>query len=274
MHPSRFQRIIEYVLDNLFDVATILLAGYLVMRHQIRPFTSSDFGDLATWILAVLGLIAVSGLWDRNRRLNRIENLSQESRDLALRHLSGKVYANDFFLPDERITNRTFASANVILLSGMTLTRTTREYMYSLGQRLVAGASIRFMILEIEEFLLQELVSRSFGKTTADYWESRLSTVEEMINLIAKTPGNTGRVEVGHLPYIPSFGFVMTDPDEPHGVCFVELYHHESAESNPAFELRAADDTYWYAFFRRQFEIMWGSCRVEVLPKSSATKVA
>lgn len=274
MQPSRFQRFVEYFLDNLFDVVTILVAGYLVTRHQIQPFTPSDIGDLATWILAVLGLIAVSGLWDRNRRLQRIEKLSQESRDLVLRHLSGKVRASDFFLPDERVSNQTFASASMIFLSGMTLTRTTREYMYTLGQRLIAGASIRIIILETNESLLQALASRSLGETTADYWRSRLSTVEEMINLVAKTPGNTGKVELGHLPYIPSFGFVMVDPDEPHGVCFVELYHHESAESNPAFELRVSDDTYWYAFFRRQFEILWSSCRIEVLPRSPDNKAA
>lgn len=87
METSRFQKSVEFLLDNLFDISTIFVAGYLVIRHQIKPFTSSDVGELATWILAVLGLIAVSGLWDRNRRLHRIEKLSQEVRELVLRHL-------------------------------------------------------------------------------------------------------------------------------------------------------------------------------------------
>jgi hypothetical protein len=30
MHSSRFQTFFEYLLDNLFDIATIMVAGYLV----------------------------------------------------------------------------------------------------------------------------------------------------------------------------------------------------------------------------------------------------
>ncbi len=269
MQSFRFQKSVEFLIDNLFDIVTILVAGFLVIRHQIQPFAPTDITDLATWILAVLGLVAVSGLWDRNRRLQRIETLSQESRDLVLRHLGSKVRAGDFFLSEGHISRQTFASANTIFLSGMTLTRTTREYMHVLGQRLVAGASIRLVILEHEDSLLQELASRSFGETTVEYWGNRLETVETMIDVIAKTPGSTGKMELGFLPYIPSFGFIMVDPDEPHGVCFAELYHHKSAESNPTFELRASDDAYWYRFFREQFEILWSSCRIETLPRST-----
>ncbi len=116
---------------------------------------------------------------------------------------------------------------------------------------------------------MQELALRSFGKTTAEYWKTRLNTVATMIDVIVNTPGSTGNVELGYLPYIPSFGFTIVDPDEPHGVCFVELYHHKSAEPNPSFEIKSSDDMYWYKFFRQQFEILWESCRIETLPKST-----
>ncbi len=264
MSPTRFQSVIEYLLDNLFDILTIGVAGYIVIRHQIAPY---DLAQLVSWILAVLGLIAVSGLWDRHRRLNRIEKLSEESRDLVLRRISGKVHAGDFFLSERRVSDPIFSSATKIFLSGMTLTRATREYVHVLGQRLVAGASIRIMILEPTDALLQELVLRSMGETSPDYWRNRIQTVETLVGVIAKTPGSKGKVEFGHLPYIPSFGFTMIDPDQPHGLCFVELYHHKSAEPNPTFELRASDDSYWYPFFRNQFEILWNSCRIESLPQ-------
>lgn len=270
MKPSRLQTIVEYLLDNLFDIFTILVAGYLVIRHQISPFTTSDIAELATWILGVLGLVAVSGLWERNRRLNRIEKLSEESRDLIVHRLSRKARAADFFLSERSLSDKTFASASNIYLSGITLTRTTREYMYALGQRLVAGADIRIIIVDpTVESVLEEFVLRSMGDTTPEYWRSRLQTVETVIDAIAKTPGSKGRLEVGYLPYTPSFGFVMIDPDEPHGFCFVELYHHKSAEPNPVFELRASDDPYWYSFFRRQYEILWNSCRVKRLPDTA-----
>jgi hypothetical protein len=267
MQPSRLQTFVEYLLDNLFDIATIVVAGYLVIRHQVKPFTSSDIGELATWILAVLGLIAVSGLWDRNRRLHRIERLSEESRDLALRYLTRRVRASDFFLSERRLSDKDLSSATTVFMVGKTLARTTREYMYILGQRLVAGATIRFVILDPNsEALLEQAVLQSFG-APIDFWRNTLHTVETVIDAIAKTPGSKGKVEIGYLPYIPSFGLIMLDPDEPHGFCFVELYHHRSAEFKPSFELRASDDPHWYKFFRQQFEIMWTSCRIETLPK-------
>jgi hypothetical protein len=269
MQPSRFQTFVEYLLDNLFDIVTIVVAGYLVIRHQVQPFASTDIAELATWILAVLGLIAVSGLWDRNRRLHRIEKLSEEGRNLALRYLSRKVRASDFFLSEQRVSEKDLSSAYTVFLVGKTLTRTTREFMYVFRRRLVAGATIRFIILDPEsDVTLQQAVLQSFD-APIDYWRDTLRAVETVIDAVAKTPGNTGKVEIGYLPFLPSFGLLMIDPDQSHGVCFVELYHHRSAESNPTFELRATDDPHWYRFFREQFDLLWKSCRVKTLHQES-----
>jgi hypothetical protein len=268
MKRTRFQAFVEYLLDNLFDIATILVAGYLVIRHQVQPFASTDIAELATWILAVLGLIAVSGLWDRNRRLHRIEKLSEESHNLLERHTREEVRAGDFFLSERRLSNQTFAQATTIYLSGVTLSRTIREFMHVLSQRLVAGAHIRIIIADPnKDSLLQDFTLRTMGDTNIDFWRARLQTVETWISAIAQTPDSTGKLEVGYLPYMPSFGFIMLDPDEAHGHCFVELYHHKSAEPNPAFALRATDDPHWYRFFRQQYQALWNSCRVETLPE-------
>jgi hypothetical protein len=268
MNTSRFQAFVEYLLDNLFDIATIVIAGYLVMRHQIVPFSANDIGELATWILAVLGLIAVSGLWDRNRRLRRIENLAQESRDLVQRRISGRARAGDFFLSERELSDKFFSSANTILLSGCTLNRTTREYAYVLGQRLAAGAHIRIIILDPKlPALLDDASKRSSANIPAEHWLNRLQAVETLLGVIAQTPSHTGTLELGYLPYIPSFGFAFVDPDDPHAVCHVELYQHRSVQANPAFVLTRKDDPLWFGFFKRQYEVLWASCRVERLPK-------
>jgi hypothetical protein len=272
MTYERVQKVIDFVLDNLFDIVTIGIAAYLIIRHGIQPFTSADISELAVWILAVLGLIAVSGLWDRHRRLRRIEKLMEESNALILRRISGKVYANDFFL-SSKLTDEVFSSASKIFLAGITLTRTTREFMHILGQRLVAGANIRVIVIDrAVNSVMETMASRSMGDTTAEYWRTRMQTVESVIEAIAATPSATGKLEIGHLPYIPSFGLVFIDPDEPHAFCRVEIYHHRSAEPNPTFEIRASDDRSWYDFFRRQYEILWSSCRTEVLPHGKETR--
>lgn len=273
MTYQRLQKVIDFVLDNLFDIVTIGVAGYLIIRHEIRPFTPDDISELAVWILALLGLIAVSGLWDRHRRLRRIEKLLEESHALILRRISEKAYADDFFVSGKRLTDEFFSSATTIFLAGITLTRTTREFMHILGQRLVAGAHIRIIIIDqTKDSVMEVMAHRSMGNTTPEYWRTRMQTVEAVIEAIANTPGAKGKLEVGYLPYIPSFSLILIDPDASHAVCHVELYHHKSAEPNPAFEIRASDDPLWYQFFRRQYDILWNSCRIEVMPRSKETK--
>jgi len=262
MTSSRLQAFVEYLLDNLFDIVTIIVAGFLVVRHQIHPFSPSDVSELATWILAVLGLIAVSGLWDRNRRLRRIENLSEESRNLVLRYISGNIRASDFFLKEHRpFTDDYFTRASDIVLSGITLERTLRSFMHILSQRLASGASIRVVLLEPEEALLQELAKKHWA--TADYWRSQIQISQELLRVIASVQGAKGEIKVGYLPYIPSFGFTVVDPQSPHGTCRVNVYHHKTGDTNPTFELKKKDDPEWYDFFITQFEILWNSCRIE-----------
>lgn len=261
MKQSRFQEFVEWLLDNLFDIATILVAGSLVIRYQITPPTPEDLPAIATWILGVLALLAISGLWERNRRLHRIEKLSEEGRNLTQRYLSKKVYAGDFFLPDRHLTAKELSTANTIYFAGRVLSRTTREFMYPLGQRLVAGATIRFIVVDPEsETLLQQadLLTRN---APVEFWRDTLKTTETVIEAIAKTSDSKGSVELGFLPYIPSFGLTLIDPDQAHGVCYVELYQHRSAEPHPTFEIRAIDDPHWYRYFRGQFDRLWESCR-------------
>ncbi len=265
--PSHFRTVVEFVLDNLFDIATILVAAYLVVRYQVVPVTVNDLPEITTWILAVLGLISVSGLWDRNRKLRRIENIAEESRDLIRNRLSGRVQASEFFLQERKLSNKTFASASTIFLTGFALTRTAREYNSILAQRLVAGATIRIIIIDPAiESVLKDASLKSIG-ATAEHWRSRLEVTETALDAIANTPGAKGKIEIGYLPYTPSFGFVMIDPYEAFGFAYVEIYHHKSVEFNATFELKAADDPQWYDFFRRQYEVLWGDCRTKQFPR-------
>ena len=77
------QNITDYILENIFDIVTVAASAYIVIRHQFRPYGPNDISDLATWIIAVLGLIAVSGLWQQHRRLRAIEDISQKTYSLT-----------------------------------------------------------------------------------------------------------------------------------------------------------------------------------------------
>lgn len=174
----------------------------------------------------------------------------------------------DFLRNRLSVPSYSLEKAATICLSGYTLTRTVREYVRQLDRCLVAGGNVRIMIVDADEGLLEECVKRSDGRTSPSHWRKRLESTESLIEVIAKTPNSTGCMQIGFLPYLPSFGITMLDPDTDHGIIIIEIYHHLSSENNPTFELLANRDAVWYRFFRQQFELMWESCRVRKLPEA------
>lgn len=179
----------------------------------------------------------------------------------------GHARASSFLSTQRYLPNRLLEGAHMIYMSGFTLARTTREHLRILERCLMTGGDVRVMILEATDSLLDECVKRSEGRSTSMHWRKRLDSTESLVDLIAKSPDVTGNLKLGHLPYLPSYGLIIVDPDTDHGVIVVELYHHRSSEDNPTFELRAGRDDEWYRFFRRQFDLMWRSCRIEDLPR-------
>jgi len=260
--PLWLQNTANYILDNIFDILTIAAAAYIVLRHEFKPFGPDDIADLATWILAVLGLIAVSGLWQQRRRLAVIENLSQETRDLVAKRLSGQAQAQDFFWSSEaKITAQDLAYANDIYVVGMTLNRTVRDYMATFGDRLAAGANLRFIIVDWQsEAVMTVMLERSYGSRQKEWWRDRIRQTEGHIEDIPGADDFIGTLRIGYLPYLPSFGMWLLDPDKPHGKIHVEIYHHKTPEANPRFSLHATEDSYWYNFFLKQFDLLWKSC--------------
>ena len=260
--PQWLQNAANYLLDNVFDILTIGAAGYIFIRHQFKPYGPADIALLATWIVAILGLIAVSGLWQQHRRLKALENLSQETHDLVVQRLGGPARSQDFFWPDEKaITTQNLTQANDIYVVGMVLNRAVRNHMATLGDRLAAGANLRFIILDWQnESLMDIMPYRSIGAHSKEWWQEHIRQTEEYIEDIRASDDNAGTLKVGYLPFFPSFGMWLIDPDEPHGQIHVEIYHHRTPEMNATFSLHASKDAYWYRFFRKQFDLLWQSC--------------
>ena len=263
MNASRFQKFVEFIIDNLFDLITVCVAAYIVTRHQFQPFTSNDIPNLVSWLLGVIGLIAVSGLWERNRRLHRIETTVNRGHDLLLKKLSEKVSANSFFLSERSITNDTFASANTICILGFSLARTSRDYHHIFGQRLAVGGHIRAIVADPENETLMQTASLASLTVTAEDWKQTIQRTISNFRSLIQMSKRPGKIEIGYLPFLPSFGIVMVDPYETHGFCIVDIYHHKSTAANASFYLSVADDPQWFGFFRQQFELLWDTSRKE-----------
>lgn len=263
MKPDILHKLLSYLLRNILDVATVLVAMFVVIKHWIHPPQNLNDGlDLLNWIVALLGLIAISSLWDRNRSLRRIEALLDGMQETVKQKFSGKALARDFFSHEHKLPPGRIVLATHICLTGISLTRAVREYAHSLTQRLAAGAHVRIIIVEPSEEVLPQLAYRSTGPATVEYWRHRLQASDALIKALADYEEVKGKLELGYLPYVPSFGLAMLNPNDQDGLCSVEIYQHQSTEASPGFTLQAEIDQPWYQFFCHQFDIMWKSCRV------------
>lgn len=262
MTKSKLPVAVAFILDNFFDLATLVVASGIAIWHQIRPF---DMSAMSSWILATLALLAISGIWDRNRRLRRMETAVTETKDLLSTRLLGPVRAASFFGqgPVHQELEAALSSASTIYICGLTLARTTRQFMDVFSRKLASGAKIRLAFLDPKDpHLMEILARRSMGVTTAEYWRTRLSTVADVISAIPARGNSAGSLQIGYLSFPPSFGLIFVDPEEDQGKCFVEIYHHRTAERNASFHVSARDDPYWYRFFLNQWHEAWKLGRV------------
>lgn len=174
--PKWQQELSNYILDNIFDFLTIGAAAYVVIRNQFKPYGTNDITELVTWVLGILGILAVSSLWERHRKLRNIEDISIQTHEIVARKFRGEVWAEDFFWKDEKkITAQDFSKADDIFIVGMTLNRTIRDHLASFGDRVDSGANLKFILLDCDnEALMKVLPLRSYGTRSSKWWQSRI----------------------------------------------------------------------------------------------------
>lgn len=158
-----------------------------------------------------------------------------------------------------------FSTATQIDIVGITLGNTTKSFVNDLSRRLEAGARIRFILISKEEDVLEQVVRRSFGQPPpeAQYYRDRINAALTLIRIIAGTQNASGTLEIGLLPYVPSFGSIVVDPDTANGKALIEIYHHNSQKPSPKFSLSEDNDPQWFFFFKEQFDLMWEQCEIQ-----------
>ena len=101
--------------------------------------------------------------------------------------------------------------------------------------------NLKFVLLDYEHAELMSIMSgRSYGTQTSDQLQQRIKQSVIHIRDIPKSqhPAPPGTIQIGLLPYFPSFGMWLIDPDKPHGKIMVEMYHHRTPERQPMFTTR------------------------------------
>lgn len=226
-------------LEHYITIAFILVILGLDIFNLASP-------DIVTEItLAVLALVVLTSLNTRDS-LNQV----QESLDKQLS-------ADEFFWSDKRSLENDIEQARYIGFVGTTLSRTVRDYSAIVERKLKQGAEVRFIIIDPDSTAPDQAVLRSKGVINRQFYIDLLRpTLERICALSYSSQG----ISLGLLPYKPTFGMIILDPDESRGRIIVEMYPHRSTDLFPTFELTPNRDSYWFKHFQKQFKILWESC--------------
>jgi hypothetical protein len=219
--------------------------------------------------LATLALMVISALGSRHQ----LEDVHRalDALTVAVRNAGRADVAVDRLLAVKApALDDDLRAASDIRLVGVTLSRTVRDLVGPLDQRLRAGAVLRVVVIDPDSSAPLEAVARTLGVTSPDFYRPRVSSTMDILAALASLPGSSGQIEVRLLPFVPTFGMYLIDPGAADGRVYVELYQHRSLEPNPCFSVRAERDGRWYRFFVNQFDTLWESARPVPLSAESA----
>jgi len=242
--------VIRFIKKAFRDVSTGHNLEYYITLLFILVILALDIFNLASpdvltnITLAVLALVVSTSLSTR------------ESLEALSKKLRKTQSADDFFWNVKRSIEPDMSKAKYIGFGGAVLSRTIRDYSASLEERLRAGAKVRIVLMDPVSTAPDQAVLRSKG-VDKQYFIDALRTT---IKTIERLAGISENIELGLLPYMPAFGVVLIDPDEPYGRIIVEIYPHHSDSFAATFELRPNREPYWYKHFREQSENLWNGC--------------
>lgn len=268
--PQWLVKFLDFLLDNIALLATIVFASYVIYMKEFQGAAVTT-DQLLTAILAVLGLLAISEVVERNRKLSKIEKANERAAALIESHIVGKPSAKAFFEPppvDE--LEGLIKNAHTIDLCGFSLTATLNKQFSNLRERLAHGATIRILVADPSPnaLAIQMGTLRSEDPTNTDYFTKRLSASFEDIKYLHKsltdsqakpaTAVQQGKLAVKLLQFAPSFGILTFDAGQTNGRIIVEIYSHVSGYETPVvFSLDPKRDGEWYHYFQRQFDDLW-----------------
>jgi hypothetical protein len=219
--------------------------------------------------LAVLGLLAISEVVERYRRLSQIEKSCNRSLALLESRFTDRASAMAFFQKPPTLDNY-ISGAHQIDLCGVTLTSTINKQFSNIREALRAGANIRILIVDPDSLGLQMSAARSEEPDDVDYFRRKLSATIRDLEYLQKSwlgykadqklrPGNFA---VRLITFAPSFGIISFDATRHNGTVFIEVYSHRIGyDTPPTFDLTFHRDGEWYKYFNEQFEQMWADAK-------------
>jgi len=264
---------IKHILGISSDVITILLAIYVVIRHQINPYTLDNLGNLLSILIAIIACLATSSLIQNSNISGELLKIINNTFDVVSSRLDPNPSSKAFFINKPEL-QKYIHSAKKIYLCGVNLTNTIEDNLRSIQNAVNDGREVYILIIDPDTTALEVAGRRTNTEGQKNYYKTKLSTTIDLLeNIYLCNHKAAKKLHVGLLPYPPSFGILGfdLDGDPKNGKIFVEIYFHKIGDQSPRFELSYIKDESWYVHFSEQFTKMWSDARIwtPAIPLSS-----
>ena len=255
---KRLENLLWFIIDNGPTILTIAFASYVILLAQAR-FVRTEV--LLQWILAILGLLAVSELIERFRRIRRIEETTTKTLFAIESRFGDRISADLFFMKRLPALAGYLENATDIRLSGVALQRTIRENIHVLAQVLKEGADLQVILVNPDGEAAKRIADPSANFPLEALKANTQMTIQNL-RWLSALPERKGSVELRFIEEEPYYNVVAINPEKESGIIFVEIYPQRWVSgSRPRFELTAGRDAYWFAYFREQFTQLWKNSR-------------
>jgi hypothetical protein len=258
--------IINFVIDNLSAIVTLGFATYVIYRQEFSQFSFST-NDLLTAILGVLGLLTVSEIIERYRKLHKIEKTTDLIAAAIQSRVGEQPPASLFFLPEKLKLTDDIRKSKTMYMCGINLASILESEYFEIFNSLREKATLKLLLVEPESPAFYSAINKGQEPIDKEVQSSRLlaayKNIESLQKLLRenreKFPNQTGILEVRMISsYSPSFGLLIFDPEKAHGKVVVIIHPHKSGyKMNPRFVLTPNRDGDWYKYFVSQFDEMW-----------------
>lgn len=253
--PARSAALARRLTGGELEAYLVSGAALVVGALGLLNVTSPDV--VAATTLAVLGVITFDLLTGR-RRLRRIE--------ATLRGVAGGLRPEGADSVDRLLTAAApgavaaLAGARDVRLVGVTLSRTIRSHLDDLQQQLADGATVRVALIDPTGPAPEEAARRNgLDASGGEVFARRVQPTIDLLDYLAAKATGGGQLEVRLLRFVPAFGMVLVDPEEPTGRISIDIYSHRPDGREATVTLRADRDPVWYRHFAREFDRVWAA---------------
>lgn len=258
MNEGRAQNAFWWLVDNLWQVAVVAVATYTIVQYERGILTVND---VVVWLLAVVELMAISGIIERHRRIGGIEKAISELQTQSTVAGICRLYEDRTQLPP--LLRDLQSTRRELFVVGLALVSLTLTFLDALRERAEQGCKLRVLMIcpghngQVNPVIREIAINLGFDPD--DYASSIEGSLGRLLSMKASLPEEKQKnVEIKVYDCVPTFVMMAFDGNTRTGRVRFDLIPYKVSRSLwPTIELRHDERSKIYEFFYQSANQLW-----------------